>query len=361
MEFAETRLASPNPTSPSFAEHLSVSSAPIIADAFSIVLDSTLSQIHQELPDSSSNVKNDFLIKAESSTFATNSISKSEKSQSQTQNLIQLMDQLDPMLSWDLLAQKILSKYSIFEDIIERTKAKPCQNNNDPIQFFQLLLCQVDELLGQLKQMIQECCYAKVEEEHFSRSSQHYLQLSDSQSMYLFGNNCMTLNLKNLNEFPEKYKVKIFHHNTGDNESINDEDSNLNMEENNKEDNERKLSKNNKKKRSRQKFSQCDKCYKSWNDVRSYELHLKEPGKCPGKPWFKLLPGKKYSCIHPMCGGVYLEFQDQSNYWNHVRERHWVEEDLVVNCPHCREKFPLLEMMKYHVKISHPKTVRISC
>ena len=61
-----------------------------------------------------------------------------------------------------------------------------------------------------------------------------------------------------------------------------------------------------------------------------------------------------------MCGGAYQEFQDQSNYWNHVRERHWVEEDLVINCPHCREKFPLLEMMKFHVKFSHPKTVRIS-
>ena len=361
MEFAETRLTSPNPSSPNFAEeHLS--SGPTIADAFSIVLDSTLSGIHQELPDSSSsNVKNDFILKADSS-FAVNSTSsrKSEKSQSQTQNLILLMDQLDPMLSWDLIAQKIHSKYSIFEELIERTKAKlPCQN--DPVQFFQLLLCQVDELLGQLKQMIQECCYAKADqEEHFSTSSQHYLQLTDSQSMYLFGNNCMTLNLKNLNELPEKYKVKIFNHSPGEN--TKNEDSNLNTEENVKEKNDgRKLSQNNKKKRSRQKFSQCDKCYKSWNDVRSYELHLKEPGKCPGKPWFKLLPGKKYSCIHPMCGGAYLEFQDQSNYWNHVRERHWVEEDLVINCPHCREKFPLLEMMKFHVKFSHPKTVRISC
>ena len=98
-------------------------------DTFSIVLDSTLSQLHQELPSTTDQVqpllKDVFSVKPEESKY--------QKSQSQTQNLIQLMDQLDPMLSWDVLAQKILSKYSILEDVIERTKAKPCQN--DPIQF----------------------------------------------------------------------------------------------------------------------------------------------------------------------------------------------------------------------------------
>jgi len=48
-----------------------------------------------------------------------------------------------------------------------------------------------------------------------------------------------------------------------------------------------------KKKRSRQKFSQCQKCLKTWNDIRSFKVHQSEPGRCPGKPWFKVLPGKK--------------------------------------------------------------------
>ena len=303
-------------------------------DTFSIVLDSTLSQIHQELPSTTDQVqqpllKDVFSVKPEESKY--------QKSQSQTQNLIQLMDQLDPMLSWDVLAQKILSKYSILEDVIERTKAKPCQN--DPIQFFQLLLLQVDELLEQIKQMLQECCVVNKAEQ--SASS---LELTVSQSMYLFGTTGTTLNLKNPNDLPVKYKDKIFRDVSIEN-TVEDESHGMRTQL--------------KKKRSRQRFSQCDKCFKSWNDVRSYELHLKEPGKCPGKPWFKLLPGKKYSCIHPMCGENGIEFSDQSHYWNHVRERHWIEEDLVINCPHCREKFPLVEMMKYHVKFSHPKTVRL--
>ena len=29
----------------------------------------------------------------------------------------------------------------------------------------------------------------------------------------------------------------------------------------------------------------------------------------------------------------------------------------VVECPHCHQKFPLIEMMKYHIKLLHPKTV----
>ena len=302
-------------------------------DTFSIVLDSTLSQLHQELPSTTDQVqpllKDVFSVKPEESKY--------QKSQSQTQNLIQLMDQLDPMLSWDVLAQKILSKYSILEDVIERTKAKPCQN--DPIQFFQLLLLQVDELLEQIKQMLQECCVVNKAEQ--SASS---LELTVSQSMYLFGTTGTTLNLKNPNDLPAKYKDKIFRDVSIEN-TVEDESHGMRTQL--------------KKKRSRQRFSQCDKCFKSWNDVRSYELHLKEPGKCPGKPWFKLLPGKKYSCIHPMCGENGIEFSDQSHYWNHVRERHWIEEDLVINCPHCREKFPLVEMMKYHVKLSHPKTVRL--
>ena len=67
------------------------------------------------------------------------------------------------------------------------------------------------------------------------------------------------------------------------------------------------------------------------------------------------MPGKKYLCIHPACG--HLEVQDQPSYWSHVRERHWNIEDLIIACPHCREKFPLNEMLKFHIKLSHPKTV----
>ena len=41
---------------------------------------------------------------------------------SNTEGLIKLMDQLEPMLYWDLLGRKILSKYSIFEDALERAR-----------------------------------------------------------------------------------------------------------------------------------------------------------------------------------------------------------------------------------------------
>ena len=51
--------------------------------------------------------------------------------------------------------------------------------------------------------------------------------------------------------------------------------------------NEENTTDSKKKKRSRQKFSQCDKCQKTWNDIRSFKVHQTEPGKCPGKPWFK--------------------------------------------------------------------------
>ena len=308
--------------------------------------------ICSQLPEPSSTevqIKNDFIIKSE--THLESNSTKNEKSQSQTQNLIQLMDQLDPMLSWDLLGQKIIAKYSLLEDIIERTKSKLQNTQENPINFFQTLILQVDELLEQIKQMLEECSIKP--EEDFAQSSQYYLQLKPNQSFYLFGNHCpTTLNLKNFNDFPDKYREKVFTQSENNEIAQNDEFCG--------ENNEEIESKPVKKKRSRQKFSQCDKCFKSWNDIRSYELHLKEPGKCPGKPWFKVLPGKKYSCIHPVCGGTLPDFADQSQYWNHVRERHWVEEDLVVNCHHCREKFPLIEMMKYHVKLSHPKTVSFS-
>ena len=52
--------------------------------------------------------------------------------------------------------------------------------------------------------------------------------------------------------------------------------------------NEEKLSNDIKKKRSRQKFVKCDKCLKTWNDIRSFKVHQSEKGKCPGKPWFKV-------------------------------------------------------------------------
>ena len=93
-------------------------------------------------------------------------------------------------------------------------------------------------------------------------------------------------------------------------------------------------------------------------DIRSLEVHQKTKGKCPGKPWFRISLGKIYVCLHKDCDGPdQLELPDQESYWSHVQENHWVEKDLVINCNYCKEKFPLIEMMKYHVKKSHAKTV----
>jgi len=348
--------------------------------AFSITLDSI-----QELPGVKEAVKNEYKsgIANEQSHASIESVNLAKKSiETNTNGILQLMNQMDPMLSWQKLSRKILSKYSLFEDALERAHLKSIQNSQNnleklfeppPLQIFQILLVQIDELIDSIKTMLEECCNVLPFE---NESSQQILHLNSSQSQYLFGTPNASLSLKSIEEIPAIYHEKLFRtSNVNDRNSI-DEPSFYNEEYNETKDNvendaidpieidepnssninEENTTDSKKKKRSRQKFSQCDKCQKTWNDIRSFKVHQTEPGKCPGKPWFKVLPGKRYLCIHPICFGTKQEFQNQSIYWNHVRELHWIEQDLVVECPHCHQKFPLIEMMKYHIKLLHPKT-----
>ena len=97
-------------------------------DAFAMALDHQLTTL-QELPDSFAKelVKNEYPIKSEM--IKMDQAGSSEPAtmvkkpiDSNTEGLIKLMDQLDPVLSWELLGQKILSKYSMFEDALERAR-----------------------------------------------------------------------------------------------------------------------------------------------------------------------------------------------------------------------------------------------
>ena len=97
-------------------------------DAFAMALDHQLTTL-QELPDSFAKelVKNEYPIKSEMSSIKMDAGSSEPAAvkkpiDSNTEGLIKLMDQLDPVLSWELLGQKILSKYSMFEDALERAR-----------------------------------------------------------------------------------------------------------------------------------------------------------------------------------------------------------------------------------------------
>ena len=98
------------------------------------------------------------------------------------------MNQMDPMLSWQKLSRKILSKYSLFEDTLERAHLKSIQNSQNnlekifeppPLQIFQVLLVQIDELINSIKTMLEECCNVLPFE---NESSQQILHLNSSQS-----------------------------------------------------------------------------------------------------------------------------------------------------------------------------------
>ena len=105
-----------------------------------------------------------------------------------TNGILQLMNQMDPMLSWQKLSRKILSKYSLFEDTLERAHLKSIQNSQNnleklfeppPLQIFQILLVQIDELIDSIKTMLEECCNVLPFE---NESSQQILHLNSSQS-----------------------------------------------------------------------------------------------------------------------------------------------------------------------------------
>ena len=105
-----------------------------------------------------------------------------------TNGILQLMNQMDPMLSWQKLSRKILSKYSLFEDTLERAHLKSIENSQNnleklfehpPLQIFQILLVQIDELIDSIKTMLEECCNVLPFE---NESSQQILHLNSSQS-----------------------------------------------------------------------------------------------------------------------------------------------------------------------------------
>ena len=98
------------------------------------------------------------------------------------------MNQMDPMLSWQKLSRKILSKYSLFEDALERAHLKSTQDSQNnleklfeppPVQIFQILLVQIDELINSIKTMLEECCNVLPFE---NESSLQILHLNSSQS-----------------------------------------------------------------------------------------------------------------------------------------------------------------------------------
>ena len=122
-------------------------------------------------------------LKSETSTNVKNSIDVN------TKGLLKLMDQLDPMLSWETLGWKFLSKYSLFEDSLERARLKSFENspesikNDEPLKVFHALLIQVDELLENIKCMLENCCDLKSYDQN---SSQQDLPLSAAQSSSKF-------------------------------------------------------------------------------------------------------------------------------------------------------------------------------
>lgn len=193
-----------------------------------------------------------------------------------------------------------------------------------------LLIAMIEEvqaLIQNLRTLLDHCC------DQIQEFNDNSLHLNKSQTLLLYGNaNEFMLKPKLKEELPLQYRTLLY-------------PEAADIEPNKPE----------KKKRSRQRFSQCEKCLKSWNDIRSFDIHRKEPGKCPGKPWFRILADQTYQCIHPLCSGFDCSL-DQSTYWNHVRDKHWLEQDLTIHCQHCAEKFPLVEMMKWHVKTCHKKT-----
>ena len=136
-------------------------------------------------------------IENEQNLTSNESVNLAKKSiETNTNGILQLMDQIDPMLSWQELSRKILSKYSLFEDILERAHLKSIENSQNnleklfeppPLQIFQILLVQIDELINSIKTMLEECCNVLPLE---NESSQQILPLNSSQSQckYFFLN-----------------------------------------------------------------------------------------------------------------------------------------------------------------------------
>ena len=107
--------------------------------------------------------------------------------------VLELLNEFDTDLndlSWEELSRKILLKCSLFENALERavlktTEDNPKSNKIEPLKVFQILLLQIDELLRNIKSMLEHCCVVKT---HQHEASQQDLSLSVTQSLckYLF-------------------------------------------------------------------------------------------------------------------------------------------------------------------------------
>ena len=125
-----------------------------------------------------------------------------------TNGVLRLIDEFDPLISWEKLSKKILSKYSLFEDTLQRACLKSIENgqnsqNIDPIQVFQILLVQIDELLESIKIMLEDCCNILPFENEASHQNLSLLSTSQSQCKYfsLIRSVCFQLTLRSLWRF----------------------------------------------------------------------------------------------------------------------------------------------------------------
>ena len=71
-------------------------------------------------------VKNEFEtnVKTESNNVRTENSSHNEEKtiKSNTDGILKLIEQFDPLICWNTLGKKILSKYSMYDDILERAR-----------------------------------------------------------------------------------------------------------------------------------------------------------------------------------------------------------------------------------------------
>ena len=152
---------------------------------------------------------------------------------------------------------------------------------------------QIEELIQQVRATIEACCHIKdlthiYQDNNQNQPSQDSIQLSQNISLCLYGSHTYTLWSKSINDIPNEYRTKLFLNHSTPNvfqvdldstNEITNEDFDPNFDDDDYEEYKTVTlltsKQNSKKKRSRQRFSQCDKCLKSWNDIRSFEMHQK--------------------------------------------------------------------------------------
>ena len=82
---------------------------------------------------------------------------------------------------------------------------KPC----DPLQIIKFLLMQIEQLIHQVRTMIEACCHVKDFNQLYQESnqtSQDSIQLSQSISLCLYGTHSYTLWAKSIEDIPLDYR-----------------------------------------------------------------------------------------------------------------------------------------------------------